>query len=121
MLIKNKKIYLICLLVCAVAMVLGLLLSSIDAVSGLGDFLYGISCVLGILIGSMRTYLDFLKWTFRKKETKLVALSVFAFIFKWFFKIWWIMIAVGCGFGLCLAFPAVSAAICYFRHKDDLV
>lgn len=121
MLIKNKKIYLICLLACAVTMILGMLLSNVEAVKGLGDVLYTISMVLGVVVGSMRTYMEFLKWVFRKKEHKLVALSIIAFIFKWFFKIWFMLVAVAVGFGVCLGLPAVAGAICYLRHKDELV
>ena len=119
--IKNKKIYMICLIACIGAMVLGYLLSNVNVLSGFGGVLYMLSCVLGIVLGSMRVYKDFLKWVFRKKETSLVALSIPAFIIKWYFKLCWWLIAVTCGFVLCLALPGISGAIAYLRYKDELV
>lgn len=119
--IKNKKIYMICLIACIATMALGLILSGIEMVSGLGDVLYAISWILGLLVGSMKTYMDFLKWVFRKKESRLVALSIPAFIIKWYFKLCWWLIAVTCGLVICLMLPAFSGVIAFFRYKDELV
>lgn len=122
MLIKNKKIYLICFSVCCVTMVLGLVLSELQgAIRSIGDFLYTLSCIIGILLGSLRVYKDFLKWVFRKKENRIIPLSIVSIICMIVLKICILIFAVSIGLTVCLALPAFSCAIAFYKYRDELI
>ena len=121
MIIKNKKTYMICLLVCVAMNVLGMLLPCIKALAGLGDVLNILSWVLGIVVGSMRTYKEWLKYVFRKKDSRIIGISIMAIFFLWWIKLCWWIFAIGIGFVVCLALPVVSATLAYIRHKDELI
>lgn len=123
MLIKDKKIYLICLCVCVVTMILGIVginIGKVKMIVGVASFLYIVSIVLGILLGSMRTYMDFIKWVFRKKEYYFFALSIRAFFIFGVLKVFWRVMNVFGGLVFCLMIPAVSSGIAYLKYQDEL-
>ena len=122
MIIKNAKVYKICLVVCVAAMVIGMILQNIRGFAELvGDAIYVTSWILGVLLGAMRLYKDMVKWSLRKKEKGVVILSLPLLFFTWFLKLWWISIVVLVGFIICLMLPAVSAPIAFFRYRNELV
>lgn len=121
MMIKNKKVYMIFLIACLVTSVLGIILLNIKATTNVGEIVYLISCILGIFVGTLRMFIDYLKKVLRKKETRLVALSIPAFIIKWYFKLCWIFIVAGLGVFIFLLVPLGSAIGAYITYKNELI
>lgn len=118
MFIKNKKIYLICLLISWVGSLLYFVgVSLID--TDIWFIAVLIAAIAGIICGSLGVYWSLIKAACKKGNPFI--LSVPGFFIYLFLKGVLIVWAIGLGLIALIMFPGVFATIAWFRNKDYLV
>ena len=122
MFIKNKKIYLISLLISCVGTIVYWAFSFFVRANSIGDTILSIilviSAIAGVVCGSLSVYLSLVKASFRKSDT--VCLSFVGMIIHAFLKLLLIVWAITLGLIFCFAIPGVYALIAWYRHRDEL-
>lgn len=122
MFIKNKRIYLISLLISCIGTAIFWVVSFFLRTSSIWDTIISIILVIaaiaGVLCGSLSVYLSIVKAAFHRSDT--VYLSPVGMVIHLFLKLLLIVCAIGIGLILCLAIPGVYALIAWYRHRDEL-
>lgn len=122
MFIKNKKIYLICLLISCIGTVIywGLgLITNNDIVNIIIHTILALSAIAGLLCGSLCIYGVLVKTAFRKGNPTILSLPGY-FIYL-FLKLLLILWALTLGLVCCFAFPGIYALVAWFRYRDQLI
>lgn len=118
MFIKNKKIYLICLLISWVGSLLyfvGIELFDSD----IWFIALLIATIAGAICGSLSIFWSLIKAACKRRASLVLSLPFF--IIYLFLKGILILWAIGLGLLCCVVFPGVFATIAWFKNKDYLV
>lgn len=122
MFIKNKRIYLISLLISCIGTAIFWVVSFFLRTSSIWDTIISIilliAAIAGVLCGSLSVYWSIVKASFHKSD--IVFLSPVGIVVHLFLKLLLIVCAIGIGLILCLAIPGVYALIAWYRHRDEL-
>lgn len=127
--IKNAKVYKICLIVTVLtnilAIIMAITLQNVENfLSFLGILFYMISIVGGIGCGSLRIIGAIIKNMFSKKEKTGISLVIFSLPFlicKWILKIWIKFVCLVCAIVFPVILPCISAPIAFYKYKDELI
>lgn len=121
MFIRNKKIYLICLLISIIGTVIFWVFGFInnDIVIAITSILLVIASIAGLLCGSLGVYWSLVKFSCRKGNIVIFFLPWL--IIYWFLRLVFIAWAIILGLALCLFVPGVFALIAWFRHRYELI
>lgn len=122
MFIRNKRIYLISLLISCIGTAIFWVVSFFLRTSSVWDTIISIilliAAIAGVLCGSLSVYWSIVKASFHKSD--IVFLSPVGIVVHLFLKLLLIVCAIGIGLILCLAIPGVYALIAWYRHRDEL-
>lgn len=122
MFIRNKRIYLISLLISCIGTAIFWVVSFFLRTSSVWDTIISIilliAAIAGVLCGSLSVYWSIVKASLHKSD--IVFLSPVGIVVHLFLKLLLIVCAIGIGLILCLAIPGVYALIAWYRHRDEL-
>ena len=124
MLIKDKKNYLICLLVSVLGTIMMWVINSIGSGNNsiwgvLASIIMVLSIVAGILCGALGVYWSLVKCTFGKSSVTILFLPWL--LIYWGLRLCLIIFVAIIGIGIFAFFPGVFAIIAFLKYRNELV